>query len=156
MFSVHEIKIGWQSLCYFIVTPSHEWPSPIAMKFDPVVDLVVKLSLEAIFRVSLPKNWVKWRSEGSNFGFLKKVIRGHKWWQEWFRTYLKASKRSKIRERSARVKIISLRARLKNPRYRGRPWHVPYNAGFLNEHVEKRFWHEPNACDISVILVRFG
>ena len=52
---------------------------------------------------------------------------------------MKASKRSKIRERLARVKIISLRARLKTPRYRGRARDVPYNAGFLNEHVEKRF-----------------
>ena len=37
---------------------------------------------------------------------------------------MKTSKQLKIRERSARVKIISLRARLKNPCYRGRPWDV--------------------------------
>ena len=94
------------------------------MKFAPVVDFGLKVTHEPFFGVISLKNWVKWGSEGSNFGFLEKRVLGRSAEQEWFRTCLKAPKRPKFCKRSARVKIIFLRARLKNPHYRGCPWDV--------------------------------
>ena len=107
------------------------------MKFAPVVDFGPKVTHEPFFRVISLKNWAKLGSEGSNFDFLEKRVLGRSAEQELFRICLKAPKRPKFRKRSARVKIISLRPHIRNPHYRVCPRDVPYNAGFLYEHVEK-------------------
>ena len=107
------------------------------MKSGSVVDFGPKVTHEPFFRVISLKNWAKLGSEGSNFDFLEKRVLGRSAEQELFRICLKAPKRPKFRKRLARVKIISLRPRIRNPHYRVCPRDVPYNAGFLYEHVEK-------------------
>ena len=132
----------------------HEWPSPILVKFAPVVDFGLKVTHEPFFRVISLKNWVKWGSEGSNFGFLEKRVLGRSAEQEWFRTYLKSSKRPlRPHDRPRQISKTYVKRRPRCGPWR--PRDIPYNAGFLNQHIERWFWHEPNACKISYKRVDF-
>ena len=86
------------------------------MKFAPVVDFGLKVTHEPFFRVISLKNWVKWGSEGSNFGFLEKRILDHSAEQELFRTYLKRSKRPSIPKDFAGIEIFLLSHGGRDPR----------------------------------------
>ena len=107
------------------------------MKLAPVVDFGPKVTHEPFFRVISLKNWVKWGSEGSNFGFLEKRVLGRSAEQEWFRTYLKAPKRPSWPHDCPRQ--ISKAYVKQRPRYGPqRPRHGPINAGFLNLKVSQK------------------
>ena len=149
------LKSEWQGVWEWSLIPDHGQPCQILMKFAPVVGFGLKVTHEdsdGLFwlRNPLIMHWIGW-----NLSFFKEHVSGRSAEQELFRICLKAPKRPKFRERSARVKIISLRPHIRNPHYRVCPRDVPYNAGFLYEHVEKWFWHEPNACKISYKRVDF-